>query len=190
MLEDPIEQLDQWLKNLTAEISAVEFHGMLTGLITTRGGEAKQLYIEEVSANYDPNDLLQQEAIEGISLPFESLREQLNDPLLSFYPLLPEDEVAFAERVDAMAVWCQGYLLGLSRGGLPETSQLSDDAGEFLEDILAISRAENFELDEDEEDEKALHEIIEYLRAGVLVIHDELQPVTATPATQNSTQLH
>lgn len=190
MLEDPIEQLDQWLKNLTAEISAVEFHGMLTGLITTRGGEAKQLYIEEVGTHYDPNDLLQQEAIEGISLPFESLRDQLNDPLISFYPLLLEDEEPFAERVDAMAVWCQGYLLGLSRGGLPETSKLSADTGEFLEDILAFSRAENFELDEDEGDEKALHEIIEYLRAGVVVVHDELQPVIAPSANQNPTQLH
>lgn len=190
MHEDPIEQLDQWLKTLTSDITAIEFHGMLTGLITTRGGEAKQLYMEEVSAHYDPDDLLQQEAIEGISLPFESLREQLNDPLLSFYPMLPEDELAFAERVDAMAVWCQGYLLGLSRGGLPATSQLSDDAAEFLQDILSFSRAENFELDGDEEDERALHEIIEYLRAGVVVVHDELQPVTATPATQNTSQLH
>ena len=84
MIEDPIEQLDQWLKSLSADIGAVEFHGMLTGLITTRGAEAKQLYIEEVTPTYDPADLLQQEAIEGLSLPFESLREQLNDPLLSF----------------------------------------------------------------------------------------------------------
>ena len=190
MHTDPIEQLDQWLQNLTAEISAIEFHGMLTGLITTRGGEAKQLFMEEVSSHYDPDDLLQQEAIEGISLPFESLREQLNDPLISFYPLLPGDEEPFAERVDAMAVWCQGYLLGLSRGGLPETSQLSDDGSEFLEDILSFSRAENFELDEDEGDERALHEIIEYLRTGVVVVHDELQPITVPPANQNPTQLH
>lgn len=190
MLEDPIEQLNQWLKNLTAEISATEFHGMLTGLITTRGGEAEQLYLEEVSTHYDPNDLLQQEAIEGISLPFESLREQLNDPLFSFYPLLPEDEAPFAERVDAMAIWCQGYLLGLSRGGLPEASQLSDDSAEFLADILSFSRAENFELDGDEDDEKALYEIIEYLRTGVIVVHDELQPVTPASSAQNPTQLH
>ncbi len=189
MLEDPIEQLDQWLKNLDANIGAVEFHGMLTGLITTQGGEAKQLYIEEVlPPDYDSADLLQQEAIEGLSLPFDSLREQLNDPLLSFYPLLPEDEYAFDERVDAMAAWCQGYLFGLSRGGLPDRSQLSDETNEFLEDILTFSRADNFELDGDEEDERALNEIIEYLRTGAILVHDELQPVT--PASQHPDQLH
>lgn len=189
MIEDPIEQLEQWLKNLDAEIGAVEFHGMLAGLITTRGGEAEQLYIEElIPASYDPADLLQQEAIEGLEHPYEALRETLNDPLLSFYPLLPEDDKTLDERVDAIAEWCQGYLLGLSRGGLPDPARLSDETREFLEDILAISRAENFELDGDEEDENALYEIIEYLRTGVMVVHDELQPII--PASPQSAQLH
>ena len=189
MIEDPIEQLKQWLKNLDADIGPVEFHGMLAGLITTRGGEAEQLYIEElIPSDYDPADLLQQEAMDGIALPYEVLREQLNDPMLSFHPLLPDDEQPFEDRVDAMAEWCQGYLLGLSRGGLPETAKLSDETNEFLEDILSISRAENFELDGDEEEENALHEILEYLRTGVIVVHDELQPVSQTP--KNPFQLH
>jgi uncharacterized protein YgfB (UPF0149 family) len=188
-LMDPIEQLQQWLKNLEADIGAVEFHGMLAGLVTTRGTEAEQLYIEELlPASYDPADLLQQEAIDGLALPYEVLREQLNDPLLSFYPLLPEDEAALDRRVDAMAEWCQGYLFGLSRGGLPDSSKLSAEANEFLDDILALSRAENFELDGDEEDESALLQIIEYLRTGVVVLHDELQPLA--PANQHSSKIH
>ena len=173
-------------------MGAVEFHGMLAGLISTRGAEAEQLYIEElIPADYDPADLLQQEAIDGIALPYEALREQLNDPLLSFHPLLPEDDNTLDERVDAMAAWCQGYLLGLSRGGLPDSAKLSDETNEFLQDILSISRAENFELDGDEEDENALYEIIEYLRTGVVVVHDELQPTApAPPAMNDPSQLH
>ncbi|MCW8827166.1 MAG: UPF0149 family protein [Gammaproteobacteria bacterium] len=188
MIQDPIEQLEQWLKNLDADIGATEFHGVLAGLITTCGAEAKHLYIEELIPAYDPADLLQQEAIEGLNLPYESLREQLNDPVLSFYPLMPDDEKPFDERVDAMAAWCQGYLFGLSRGGLSDPSTLSDETNEFLKDLLSFSRADNFELDGDEEDESALHEIIEYLRTGVIVVHDELQPVA--PASQHSPQIH
>ncbi|MDH3355735.1 MAG: UPF0149 family protein [Chromatiales bacterium] len=192
MIEDPIEQLNQWLKSLGANIGPVEFHGMLAGLITTQGAEAEQLYREElIPSDYDPADLLQQEALDGIALPYASLREQLNDSQLSFYPLLPDDERDFEERVDAVAEWCQGYLFGLSRGGLPDTARLSDETNEFLQDMLSISRAENFELDGDEEDESALHEIIEYLRAGVMVVHDELQPATpAPPVMSDPSQLH
>lgn len=188
MHKDPIEQLDQWLKSLGADMAAVEFHGMLAGLISTRGGEAKQLFIDELTPAYDPADLLQQEAMEGLSLPFEALRDQLNDPLISFYPLMPDDEQPFDERIDAMAAWCQGYLFGLSRGGLADPSSLTDDTNEFLEDMLNFSRADNIQIEGDEEDENALHEIIEYLRAGVMVVHDELQPVA--PTNLQSTQIH
>ncbi len=180
MPEDPLKQLDQWLKSLAVDIAAVEFHGLLTGLISTRGDEAKLLCIDELIRAGAPPDPHQQEAMEALSAPFESLREQLNDPLLSFYPLMPGDDQPFDERIDALAAWCQGYLYGLSCGGIADPVSLSDAAGEFLEDMLSFSRTDNINIEGDEEDENALYEIIEYLRAGVMLLHDELQPVSPT----------
>ena len=37
----------------------------------------------------------------------------LDDGELKFEPLLPSDDAPLAEQVEALAVWCQGFLSGV-----------------------------------------------------------------------------
>ena len=92
---------------------------------------------------------------------------------LDFQLLLPDDEVALAIRAAAFAAWCRGYLSGLGLAGIADLATLGEDARGFLADVerfgmLAIDNAG------DEDDERALIELTEFTRIGVLLLHAEL----------------
>jgi uncharacterized protein YgfB (UPF0149 family) len=108
---------------------------------------------------------------------------QMNDPFGGFQLLLPDDDDDLGERTDALATWCLGFVYGLAAGGISEESELPEDTKELLMDFIEISRAGNDLGDQDddsasdEEDELAFMEIVEYVRTGVLLINEELQPL-------------
>ena len=61
---------------------------------------------------------------------------------------------------------------------------MPEDVAELVRDITEISRAD-FEIEEaDEDDEQAFSEVVEYVRMGVLLINDELQPLKAPARLQ------
>jgi uncharacterized protein YgfB (UPF0149 family) len=97
-----------------------------------------------------------------------------------FQPLLPADDVPLSERVQALASWCQGFLAGLGQGG--GARGLSADTASALDDLAAIGRADA-DLDDTEEDERDYVELVEYVRAAVLVIDAELRDRQVCPDT-------
>jgi uncharacterized protein YgfB (UPF0149 family) len=104
---------------------------------------------------------------------------QLEDPEYGFTPLLPDDDRSMAERVGALARWCEGFLLGLGLGGVREQSALPGDSAEVMKDFVEISRLGHDEGKEKEEDEGAYAEIVEYVRMAVLLVYEELRPMRA-----------
>jgi hypothetical protein len=53
---------------------------------------------------------------------------------------------------------------------------LPEEVVELLDDLGQIARVD-FELDDpNEEDQVAFEEVVEYIRVGTLLIHEELQP--------------
>jgi hypothetical protein len=62
--------------------------------------------------------------------------------------------------------------------------KLPADSREWAEDVVRIGSANDLDLDDAEESEEALAEIIEYLRVGVLMMNEEMQPM------QTPTQIH
>ena len=101
--------------------------------------------------------------------------------------MLPDDDDSLTQRVNAIGDWSQGYLIGLSLGGITDFAPLPDDAREIAKDLLEISRAgTSYDLEGNEEDENAYAELVEYLRVGVLLINEELQPTQAAPLDNES----
>jgi uncharacterized protein YgfB (UPF0149 family) len=61
---------------------------------------------------------------------------------------------------------------------------MSEELAELLEDMAQIARVD-FDLEDPGEDENvSFEEVVEYLRIGVLFIHDELQPAAAPQQIQ------
>ena len=107
------------------------------------------------------------------SLYADTVRALRGDEM-EFTPLLPGDDTSVKSRADALAAWCQGFLYGLGTGALLPSNRLPGDVDEVLRDFTELSRAEGAEGEGTEEEEQAYSELLEYLRVGVQLVHDEL----------------
>ena len=174
--------LDSALHKLDTEITPGEVHGTLCGLLCANGNAEVDVWQQALWPNRPDGDLLAAEAQEVFKQTHAITRRQLNDPACEFQMLLPDDNDSLDMRVNALGDWCQGYLIGLSLGGITDFAPLPEDAREITKDLLEIARAgTSYELEGSEEDENAYAELVEYLRVGVLLINEELQPTQAPP---------
>ena len=174
------EELAQLLQSAGADSSASEAHGMLSGTICAAGKTSPGLWLEYLlgegntlsAAASDSSDML-------LTLQSELLR-QLNDDAFGFELLLPLDDVPLPLRTETLSQWCAGFLYGLALGGFREDVAMPDSVSEVMKDFYEISHA-RFDYDlMDESDETAYMEIVEYVRMGVLLLYEELQPVPTT----------
>ena len=96
-----------------------------------------------------------------------------------FQPLLPDDACALADRARELGAWCRGYLHGFGASGVSKDTKISADVAEVLRDLAKISQAtQTVDDEESEEDtEKDWFELVEYMRAGVYTIYNEMNPV-------------
>lgn len=165
------------LQSAGADSSASEAHGMLSGTICAAGKTSPGLWLEYLlgedntlsAAASDCGDML-------LTVQSELLR-QFNDDAFGFGLLLPPDDVPLSLRTETLSQWCAGFLYGLALGGFREDDALQDSVSEVMKDLYEISHA-RFDYDMmDESDETAYMEIVEYVRMGVLLLYEELQPV-------------
>ncbi len=171
------------LRRASVSVDAADCQGLLCGLICAAGFADQKIWVAEIFEAYDPKDLLQAEAYRLLQKLYEETLIRLNSPELDFELLLPDDEDALCERTESLANWCGGFLSGLGMAGVPAQDQLSDEVAELLGDLSQISTVD-FDLDDpDEEEQVAFEEVVEYVRVGVLFIHEELQPGTAAQQT-------
>ena len=181
--DEMIARVDTALEQVQTEMEAEECHGTLTGLFCAKGPLTAEEWLEYIAPALDPANLLAREAIDTFRALYEETRKGLNDAVLDFHPLLPGDEASVEERIESLGEWVQGFLLGLSAGGVTELEKMPGDSGEIMRDLVEIARAGSFELAGDEEDESSFNELLEYVRTGVLLINEEMHPSKAPPRT-------
>jgi len=175
-------------RDLGLSLDPAECHGSLCGLLcatdTVQGAAwvnqilADKLGLPEPEAAPHPNGAAGEERTLLLIL-YKETAGQLDDPEYGFSPLLPDDEQPLDQRVEALSRWCQGFLLGLGLGGVQEQSGLSGDSHEVMRDFVEITRLGQGEDGENEEDQAAFAEIVEYVRMAVLLVYEELRPLRA-----------
>jgi yecA family protein len=188
-VESASGQLEEWLRRAGVGMGASECHGMLTGLICAEGTLDSAGWLQHLmrQAGKEALDDAEAEAVLR-ALHGETVR-QLGDATLDFHLLVPSDDALVAERTEALAEWCQGFLSGLGLGGLSELDRLPEESAEATRDLAQIAQAADYEVTGDEEDEQAYSELMEYVRTAVLLINEELNPIKAPPR-QEGDQLH
>jgi len=112
---------------------------------------------------------------------FGETSQALGGESMDFAPLLPDDDQPLAGRTSALAQWCQGFLYGLGTGRLNSIAELPGEVGEIVHDLAEIGRAAPGEDEPTEADEHAYADLVEFVRVGVQLIYDELQPLRAGP---------
>ncbi|NOZ52051.1 MAG: YecA family protein [Gammaproteobacteria bacterium] len=169
--------IDTALEHMNTDIGCSEAHGTLCGLLCTENMTEPQTWFQQMQINMDNNNLLQREAQHALGHLHAETLKQLNDPTCDFQLLLPNDNEDLENRVHALADWCQGFLIGLSIGGIHDFRKLPENAAEISQDLVEIARAgTRYELQGTENDENALENLIEYVRIGILLINEEMHP--------------
>jgi uncharacterized protein len=150
------------------EVSPAEIHGCICGLLAAGGRAEAEWGLSRVCQSLD---ITMTGDLAGLSLRLYSVSAAaLEDEEFDFYPLLPEDEVEIASRIEAMASWCSGFLVGYagaSSGSVPKVG----DSAEILADFAAIAEAQMDEEATDEESEESYAELVEYLRFAALNVY-------------------
>lgn len=172
-------RLEQALTRIDCDYSPAEAQGIACGLLVINQSIDPTNWLKLLVTG-DPKDFYVQEARQLLRELFATTRQQMNGVDLDFALFLPED-TELALQVDAMQAWCQGFGLGLASAGIKDFKKLPTDSREWVEDVVNIGASGEMDLDNEDESEAALTEIIEYLRVGVLMMNEEMQPMKAAP---------
>jgi uncharacterized protein YgfB (UPF0149 family) len=155
---------------------ASEAHGIITGVLCAPDGARVAWQTLILGRKFKGGQETSAALSQQLAALHRSTYAHLNGVECDFAPLLPGDGHGLAEQIEGLSDWCRGYLYGLHAGGVQDAQALSGDAGEIVRDITRISEAELDTTLADEEETRALVEIVEYLRVGVQLVFEELQP--------------
>lgn len=167
-LKDDYRQLEHALAALGIESDAAEYHGSVCGTVCAGTGVGDTL---SQTASRERELLIRLRA---------SCYEQLSDNGSSFMPLLPEDDASLPDRVEALALWCSGFLAGVSEAGA-RLRDAAPEVREIVQDMSEISRADLSSGAARDEDEQAYAELVEYVRVGAQIVFLELYPGGRAP---------
>lgn len=175
--------LSSALQRTAVETRPAELHGQLCGLLCSRPDlQFEQWLAESVPELIDARqsgDALATETAALLQQLFIDTEAGIQDRDLGFQLFLSSDDENLTQRLDELAEWCSGFLMGLAMGGIKEYKNLPGDIPELMKDLVEISRAGSYELQNEDEDENAYMELIEYIRMGVMLVRMELHHLHA-----------
>lgn len=169
--------LHEALTEAGVPIPAAELHGGLCGTLCSGGNDAAQAWLDRCldGSRGSPDRL---EALRGRLVALERrIVASLEDEELSFEPCLPGDDERMDDRVDALALWCHGFLAGLGLGGVdlsPESGEARAELNDVVGDLAEISKATVEPGGGDSDDGFAFAELTEYVRVGVQYVYEVL----------------
>jgi uncharacterized protein len=179
-------ELQRALLQSHALTDAAEAHGTLVGSLCASGCSMHDWLAEIL-----PEGEASGEAANSLQAVFDATNDALGDDAMSFQPMLPSDDDPIAQRTSALGEWCQGFLYGLGVGvAVPDVSRLPGEAAEVLRDMTEITHVDVDPQDSDESNEEAYAELVEFVRVGVQLLYDQLQPLREPPRPISRETLH
>jgi uncharacterized protein len=165
---------------------AAEAHGTLAGALCALQPYTLDNWLSEILP-------------EGRAAPAEAARLRalydatslaLRAEQMGFEPLLPGDDEPLQDRTAALGEWCQGFLYGLGTGKLRDIGSLSGDTAEILRDLTEITHVDVDPADGAENNESAYAELVEFVRVGVQLLFEQLEPLRSPESAPPAASLH
>jgi uncharacterized protein len=185
MMQPDYTRIEQLLAHEHSLADAAEAHGTLAVCLCGASGYRFGDWLKEIL----PEGRATGAAGATLRELYDATASALIQPDMEFELLLPEDAAPLAERTQALAQWCQGFLYGLGAGSITDASQLPGEVGEIVRDFIEITRAGVEGEPEDESSENAYVELVEFVRVGVQLLFEELA-AARSPATPSAAPLH
>jgi len=169
---DRYTQIEATLALANVELSVSEVHGTVVGAIANHlktGLTPDLLKLIEPSA--DGNDGRYSQLNELLYDMYRENSEVLFESKEGYELLLPDDEESIGVRVDGLAMWSKGYLLGLLFNNQFSIDQLPESGAEIARDMMEIAEA-GAGADDEQEEDWALGELEEYIKVGSQLIFE------------------
>ena len=170
--------IQQLLTQARSHADAAEAHGTLAGCLCGAGGYRFEDWLREIL----PEGRAEPAVAASLRALYAATADALLQPDMEFDLLLPEDGQSIDTRTAALARWCQGFLYGLGAGAIPDASELPGEVGEIVRDFAEITRAGVDAGQEEESNEGAYAELVEFVRVGVQLLFEELAAARRPPA--------
>ncbi|MDQ8934384.1 UPF0149 family protein [Acinetobacter rudis] len=160
-MQDDISGWSTWnafFQGIEEISSPSELHGLLTGIVCVTQAPSRDEWLQIMDTLNVPE--LDQEALAVLSDEAEDVAHALSEDELDYLPMLPDDEHGLEERVQALADWCAGVVLGF---GLA-SGHLRSDERDLIEHLQEVAAVEFEASDDDEEGEMSYQELFEFVR--------------------------
>ncbi len=171
------DTLNDALRRCGASWDPAQAHGLLSSRLAVAGADAGLDWLHQVLEGTNETDALRTECAELLSTLYQDTLRQLSERLSEFAPLLPDDSDSAPARTEALAHWCEGFLHGLvsaDHGEALRQRLAEDPLADIIRDMLQLTRAGVDEDSDDETNEAAYAEIVEYVRVAVQLSYEEL----------------
>lgn len=160
-MQDDITGWNEWhdaFNGIEELSSPSELHGILTGIVCVTQAPT----LEEWQAILDSLQVpeLSAEALKLLTDEAEDIAASLHDDELDYLAMLPDDQHLLGERVDALADWCAGVVLGFGIA----SGHIRGDEAEWIEHLQDVASVKFEAEDDDEEGELSYNELYEFVR--------------------------
>ncbi len=176
-MENPVTYaaLAAALPKLGFDQPAAEYHGALCGSLCVRMAEDVDVLAVLTPVEPEEHDFEAGHVLSSLRVQTMTALENTEAPPQL---MLPDDGLSLVLRATAFGEWCQGFLLGLaSRQGF-NLKNASEEAKEIVEDITQFTGVSFEDGDDEEAQEAAYAELVEYVRVGAQLLFLELTPQT------------
>jgi yecA family protein len=183
------DTLEAALRRCGANWDAAQTHGLLTGRLAVSGVAAGPDWLQHVLEGTEANNAFRLECQKMLDTLYQSTFWQLSERLSEFVPLLPDDDSSPGDRTDALAHWSEGFLHGLvsaKHGDELRNRLAAEPLADIIRDMLQITRAEVDESTDEETNEAAYAELVEYLRVAAQLTYEELADIRNREAASPS----
>jgi len=187
MHQPDYSEIQHLLAQARSLADAAEAHGTLTGCLCGASSYRFEDWLREIL----PEGRAEPDAAETLQALYAETVDALEQPDMSFEPLLPSDAQPLEARTAALAEWCQGFLYGLGSGPITDARRLPGEAGEIVRDFAEITRAGVDTNESEETNEAAYAELVEFVRVGAQLLFEELAAARHTaPPDADPAPLH
>lgn len=187
--------IEDALRRCGSTWEVAQMHGLLCSRLATEGAAAGAGWLAQVLEGVDETGAPRQECESLLDAIYGSSYRQLAERQSDFELLLPDDQSTVQQRTAALAQWCDGFLHGLVSGQRDDAvrEKLSTEPlADIIKDMLQITRASVDEEDDEEANEEAYSELVEFIRVGAQLAYEELAELRDEPPAERATvqQLH
>ena len=182
-MQETIEynDLDDALRGCGASWTAAQAHGLLCGrLCLPSAHSARETVLEWVATVLDggaAESTGRAECAVLLERASTSTLRQLAERQSQFAPLLPDDSGPVVLRTEALTHWSEGFLHGLVSGQADPAVRArlaAQPLSDIIRDMLEITRAAVDEQADEETNEEAYVELVEYIRVAAQLAYEEL----------------